>query len=163
MARRVLPSVLFAALILFGAAIVAPSPSLAQDTTASSAAMQMSGHPAHIHADTRDTLGGIDWSKVVVPERDDGERVTRRRPIEAAGDQRSRERGEDPELHHYIACDDLPGSAQGGKVRIALKERNDSGFEGAAMLMDNRDGATTIDAVLCTRGTMGTPEATPSS
>jgi hypothetical protein len=204
MVRRVLPCVLIAAMILLGAASVAPSPSSAQGTSASPAAMQTSGHPAHIHAGTCDTLGGIDfplnslqpmgmmgtptagvasspmagmtsspeagmlatpmagidWSKVVAQSTT----MVNASLDDILSKQRAINVHESAEkIQNYIACGDLPSAAQGGKLQIELKELNNSGFEGAAMLMDNGNGTTTVDAVLWTPGTMGTPEATPGS
>ncbi len=64
----------------------------------------------------------------------------------------------------YIACGDITGTADGGKLEIDLEELNDSGYEGKATLMDNGDGTTTVDITLMeSEEMMGTPEATPSS
>ena len=207
MALRVLPWVLVAAMILLGAAIVAPSPSLAQDTSASPAAMQMPGHPAHIHAGPCNTLGGIDfplnnlqppgyaWSPSAGMASKTPSPVARTTSSPESGMMATPMAGIDSskvvaqssttvnalcdeilskprainvhesaeKIQNYIACGELPSSARGGKVQIALHELNDSGFAGAAMLMDNGDGTITVDAVLWTRGTMGASEATPSS
>ncbi len=69
------------------------------------------------------------------------------------------------EIDIYIACGDITGTADGSQLQIELQELNDSGYHGMAMLMDNGDGTTTVDAVLMQSegGMMGTPEATPSS
>jgi hypothetical protein len=198
---------LVAAMILLGAAIVAPSPSLAQGTTASPAGMQMSGHPTHIHAGTCDTLGGIDfpldnlqglgtmgtptagmagmvssplagttsspasammatpmagidWSTVVAQSTT----MVKASLDDIQSKQLAINVHESAaKLQNYIAWADLPSSARGGKVQIALKELNDSDFEGAAMQLDNGNGKTTVAARPWTRSTMGTPEATPSS
>ena len=65
----------------------------------------------------------------------------------------------------YIACGDITGTADGGQLQIELEEVNASGYHGMAMLMDAGDGTTRVDVWLMQRedGTMGTPEATPSS
>ena len=69
------------------------------------------------------------------------------------------------EIEVYIACGDITGTADGGQLQIELQERNESGFQGIAILMDAGDGTTTVDAMLMPSrdGAMGTPEATPSS
>ena len=69
-----------------------------------------------------------------------------------------------PQIDVYIACGDLPRTAETGKVRIKLEEQNASGLAGWARLVDNGDGTTTVHARLThTSGMLGTPEATPAS
>jgi hypothetical protein len=69
------------------------------------------------------------------------------------------------EIDVYIACGDITGTADGGQLQIMLEELNDSGYHGMAMLMEAGDDTTQVDVWLMQRedGTMGTPEATPSS
>ena len=70
------------------------------------------------------------------------------------------------EIDVYIACGDITGTADGGQVQIELRELNDSGYHGMAMLMEAGDDTTRVDVWLMLQredGTMGTPEATPSS
>jgi hypothetical protein len=69
------------------------------------------------------------------------------------------------EIDVYIACGDLTGTADGGQLQIMLEELNASGYHGMAMLMEAGDDTTRVDVWLMQRedGTMGTPEATPSS
>ncbi len=171
-----------------------PGVSRAQDAS-STPAMQMSGegHPAHIHAGTCATLGGIDYplTNLVAPDmmgtpeagsssdtdstpmagkemKDiESESTT---TVDAPLDEiLSQTRAINvhlsvPEIDVYIACGDLPSTADNGKVRIKLDEQNASGLEGWAKLMDNGDGTTTVDVALThTSGMMGTPEGTPAS
>ena len=67
------------------------------------------------------------------------------------------------EIDVYIACGDVAGTPDGGRLQIDLEELNNSGYQGMAWLMDNGDGTTTVNAVLMQSDRMATPEATPSS
>jgi plastocyanin len=59
---------------------------------------------------------------------------------------------------NYIACGDVTGTPEGGQLRIALNELNDSGFSGDALLQDMGDGTTTVTIVLMDSNA---PEASP--
>jgi hypothetical protein len=172
----------------------APGITRAQDA-ASTPAMQMSGegHPAHIHAGTCATLGGIDFplTNLTAPgmmgtpeagsssdmdstpmagkdmENIESESTT---TVDASLDEiLSAQRAINvhksvAEIDVYIACGDLPSTSNDGQVRIKLDEQNDSGLDGWAKLKDNGDGTTSVDVVLThASDMMGTPEGTPAS
>ena len=174
-----------------------PTATRAQEASATPA-MQMAeeGHPAHIHAGTCATLGGIDYplTNLVAPDmmgtpeagsaRDDADATpmagtdTAMKDIESESTTKvdapldeilSQTRAINvhlsvPKIDVYIACGDLPSTAENGKVRIKLDAQNASGLEGWAKLMDNGDGTTTVHARLThASGLMGTPEGTPAS
>ncbi len=47
-------------------------------------------------------------------------------------------------IGNYIACGDLTGAIAGGSLTVQLKQQNNSGLAGVAMLHDNGDGTTTV-------------------
>lgn len=67
------------------------------------------------------------------------------------------------EMSVYVACGDITGTADAGKLMIDLEELNDSGLSGQATLMDNGDGTTTVVLELnhVSMSMEGTPESTP--
>lgn len=72
---------------------------------------------------------------------------------------------ESPEnIENYIACGDITGTPTDGELVIELKELNDSGFTGDALLADNGDGTTTVTITLIKMGAgvYGTPAASPA-
>ena len=188
MSRRFMVHVFVALTLLFAAGIaLAPSMSLAQDATPS----MMQGthqHPAHIHTGTCETIGDVVFplndltapdmmgtpmaGMNATPMAGMGEVVAQSSTnVEAsledilAAEHAINVHLSAEEIDVYIACGDITGTADGGQLQIELEELNDSGYQGMAMLRDNGDGTTTVDAVLMQSegGMMGTPEATPSS
>lgn len=67
-------------------------------------------------------------------------------------------------IENYIACGDITGEPEGDTLEITLEERNDSGVEGEAYLIDNGDGTTTVDVMLMqvSDDEMAESEATPA-
>lgn len=49
------------------------------------------------------------------------------------------------EMSVYIACADITGTPEDGKLVLELKEQNDSGVRGTATITDNGDGTLTLD------------------
>lgn len=49
------------------------------------------------------------------------------------------------EMSVYIACGDITGTVEDGKLVVDLKELNDSGVSGTATFTDNGDGTVTLD------------------
>jgi hypothetical protein len=64
-------------------------------------------------------------------------------------------------IQNYIACGDITGTADGGRLEVTLEELNDSGYEGQALLEDNGDGTTQVTVQLMSTDSamMATPEA----
>jgi plastocyanin len=64
-----------------------------------------------------------------------------------------------------IACGDLTGAPDDGELTVTVGELNDSGYSGEAVLVDNRDGTTTVTVTLTsgTAGASSTPSANDSS
>jgi len=62
-------------------------------------------------------------------------------------------------IQNYVACGEITGAAEGGRLQIELNELNGSGYEGTALLEDS-GGATTVTVVLTrTEDGMATPVA----
>jgi hypothetical protein len=184
MGRWLIPHAFVAsALLLVAGLAVTPGASLAQDATP---AMQMAGegHPAHIHDGTCANLGGIafpltDLTAIATPEAGmegtpgpaldwiESESTTF---VDASIDDllggeyainvhESAER-----IDVYVACGDITGTPERGRLEIELQEQNNSGLHGFAWLTDNGDGTTTVDVILMrSAGDMATPGATPTS
>ncbi len=68
---------------------------------------------------------------------------------------------ESPEnSQNYIACGNLTGTPEDGRLQIEVGEQNDSGYAGTAVLEDNGDGTTTVTVMLMhTEDGMATPTA----
>jgi len=68
-------------------------------------------------------------------------------------------------IENYIACGDIKGEPEDGKLEIELEERNDSGLEGEAYLTDNGDDTTTVEVLLteASGDDMTEASATPAS
>jgi plastocyanin len=135
-------------------------------------AQDMESHPAHIHAGTCDTLG-----EVVFPLTNVGGGAMSAdgtpAPMEMMGPESAVpvevsvttvaadlatiiDGGHAINVHesadnigNYIACGDIGGMVLGGTdLVIGLRELNDSGYLGSAVLHDNGDGSTTVYVAL---------------
>jgi len=171
---------LFAAFVLM-AGLVANA--AAQEATpAADGAM---AHPAHIHTGTCDTLGDVVYplENVAAPDMTASPEaspeaapvstpITGEDPIVAQStttvdvaldDLLAEEHAinlheSEAEIQNYIACGDVTGTPEDGSLDIDLLELNDSGYRGAARLVDNGDETTTV-LILLTQVDAGTPEA----
>lgn len=184
MAKRLLAPVTFlvAALVLLGGSAVSVA---AQGTPMASPGMSMSttGHPAHIHKGTCDTLGDIAFplnnveapdmmaspaamaspsamTGPVVAESTTTVKVALNDIISGGHAINVHESVE--KIQNYIACGNVTGTPTGGELQIDLNELNNSGFMGHATLKDNGDGTTTVTVTLMQSGTTASPVATPA-
>lgn len=57
----------------------------------------------------------------------------------------------------YIACGDITGEPQDGRLEIDLQELNDSGFSGGAVLEETGDNTVTVTVTLRDVNDMATP------
>ncbi len=184
MGKRMFASLAFliAAMVMLGGSAASVA---AQGTSATP--MVNTGHPAHIHKGTCDTLGDVVYplNNLVAP----GSEGT---PAVEASPMASPAAGAGPvvaestttvkaalndiisgghainvhesmdKIQNYIACGDVTGTATGGELQIDLHELNNSGFMGHATLKDNGDGTTTVTVQLMQSGTTASPAATPA-
>jgi len=191
MTSQFLSRVFIAATLLLTATVaLVPNTSVAQDASGTPVGLGTQPHPAHIHAGTCANIGavvwpltdltrpggtgtpeagmastpmaGIDMSKVVAQST-----TTVEAPLGTIlSEERAINVHESAEhMDVYIACGDLTGTPEDGRLEIALHEQNNSGVEGWAVLRDNGDGTTTVDVLLVrSESDMGAmQEATPSS
>jgi plastocyanin len=141
------------------------------------------GHPVHIHAGTCAELGdvvfpldnlvapdmaatpGADAGAAATPEADMGEVVAESTTtVEApladilAAPHAINVHESAENIQNYIACGDLSGEPEDGRLEIDLAELNDSGLSGMATLEEDGDGATTV-SVMVMRADAATPAA----
>ena len=187
MAKRLFAPVAFlvAALVLLaGSAVsVAAQGTAGTPMPMASPGVSTTGHPAHIHKGTCDTLGDIAYPLnnleapgmtaspaamaspsamigPVVAESTTTVKVSLNDIISGGHAINVHESVE--KIQNYIACGDVKGTATGGELQIDLHELNNSGFTGHATLKDNGDGTTTVTVTLMQSGTTASPVATPA-
>ncbi len=191
MAKRLLAPVAFlvAALVLLGGSAVSVAAQGTAATPMASPGMATTGHPAHIHKGTCDTLGDIAYplNNLVAP----GMMASPAAGMEAtamaspsammgpvvaestttvkvslndiiSGGHAINVHESVEKIQNYIACGDVKGTATGGELQIELHELNSSGFMGQATLKDNGDGTTTVTVQLMQSGSTASPVATPA-
>ena len=140
------------------------------------------GHPAHLHAGSCDTLGeviyplndlaltGTDGTPAAVGEIDSTSTTTIQlpdRPHEdfehfVASGYALNVHASAEDIGTYIACGDISGHVTGHQLKLELRQLNGSGYQGQATLTDNGDGTMTVTVILTRTGAEGTPAASPA-
>ena len=155
---RILATASVAALALIAVALgtlTGPALGAGTPTTAAGAV----AHPAHIHKGSCAKLGDVVYPLTDVtapttkatPAAGKAEvvaasttKVTAKLADLAKGPFAINVHASKDKIQNYIACGDITGAIKNGKLTIALKQLNKSGFEGDAVLTDNGDGTTTV-------------------
>ena len=162
--------------IVLGIALAGIQAVAAQDTaTPAALPAGATARPAHVHLGTCDDLGEIAYplNDVTPVETTAGESVQpdgqTTTSVDAtlddllAADHAINVHESAENIGVYIACGEITGEPASGQLSIALRELNDSGVVGEAVLEDAGDGTTTVSITLAAAESapaLATPAAT---
>jgi hypothetical protein len=167
-----------AAVVICAALVISVSSVSAQQATPGASPVAMpSGHPAHIHSGTCDTLGDVVYplnavagsapaSNGAIPVELSVTRVEASLQEILATPHAINVHESTENIGNYIACGNVAGAPSGQDLFIGLGELNNSGQSGIAWLHDNGDGSTTVSVFLAeglSGGAAPMPAGTPTA